>query len=665
MKNFNALFILLVLLIGATALSLRAQLPQGLSGKKISFAYQDPKDSKLKAIFTGDNARQITGSQVLVTKFGMKTFRNGDTNQVEVIAEAPECLFDRGTSMASSAGPIKAYTATTNLYIEGKGFFCQQTNALLIISNDVRTLIRKDLLQSPSKKDAPELLKGSSTGTNEVLKIISDHFQFLYESNLITYTGNVRIDDPQMELTCDVLNIFLTTNKTIQRIMAENRVVILNKQDKSRATGDRAIYIINPNEEFVQLIGNPTWSNGQRQGKADIFVFDRKSKIFQARTNAAFKLPREQIGQPGLLDTPSLARENVKTEKFVNISADTVAFKLPDTNSPIREIVAENNVVITSESDQSRATAQKVTYNEGNGIVELTGKPVWKIGESEVKAELLAVGRTNQFFNARTNVYLKLPANLFEKNLKASGTTNAAAMTNRWVEIFCNNLLYATNVAQLDGNVRANLLNADGSQIVLLCGLAKILFGPSNQVETVSAQRNVMLQEIPGESLQTNILKRTITCESLTLKRSVKTGLLESVHAETKVVGEQIEKIRRGDALKRVSADVVDIKFSPTTNQIQSVVAENNVLAEKIERVGGTNKTVQATGQKAVYQLSGEQESVELTGEPTAWTDSILLSEAKLVRWNLKTGKIGAIPYKVTPLNSTNKMNVLRIPKRP
>ena len=108
MKKFNAPFFFLLLLLSASSFSLRAQLPQGLSGKKIAFAYQDPKDQQLKAIFTGENARQITGSEVLISKFTMKTFRNGDTNQIEVIAEAPECLLDRSKSIASSAGPIKA-----------------------------------------------------------------------------------------------------------------------------------------------------------------------------------------------------------------------------------------------------------------------------------------------------------------------------------------------------------------------------------------------------------------------------------------------------------------------------------------------------------------------------------------------------------------------------
>jgi lipopolysaccharide export system protein LptA len=337
MKKFSAtvLFCLLFVALLATAgvSFLRAQIPQGLSGKKISFAYQDPKDSKLKAIFTGQNAKQLTGSQILLSGFEMKTFRNGDTNNVELIVQAPECLMDRNASIASSPGRLRAYTGNTNLFIEGEGFFCRQTNALLIISNNVETTIRKDLLKSKSSdKTSPQTASAFSDSTNQVLKIFANHFQFLYDSNLVTYTGNVRVEDSQMDLTCDVLTIQLTTNKAIQQITADNHVVIVNKKDKSRATGERAIYVVNTNQEFMELTGNPTWGDGQHEGKAGLFVFDRRNNIFRAEKNAVFKLPSDKIGQPELLNLNVPASTNVQDGKLVEISADLITFKLPQTN---------------------------------------------------------------------------------------------------------------------------------------------------------------------------------------------------------------------------------------------------------------------------------------------------------------------------------------------
>src|SRR4051812_28079113 len=111
MKNLNAkISICLILLFTIGAIILRAQSPEGISGKGFLFPYRDAKDSTLKAILTGKTAKQITGSQVFVTDFKMKSLKNGDTNQIELIAEAPECLIDRSNNIATSSGAIKSYT---------------------------------------------------------------------------------------------------------------------------------------------------------------------------------------------------------------------------------------------------------------------------------------------------------------------------------------------------------------------------------------------------------------------------------------------------------------------------------------------------------------------------------------------------------------------------
>ncbi len=656
MKKFSApLLVLFVLSLLAGSAWLSAQLPQGFSGKKFSLPWQDRKTSELKAILTGQNAKQISGSQVLVSDFGIQMFRNGNTNQVELIAEAPECFIDRSNSSASSAGKIKAYTASTNIYIEGEGFFCQQSNAVLIISNKVQTIIRKDFLASKSaggKSGSPTPFV--SGGTNENLHIFSDHFQFFYESNLVTYTGNVRVEDAQMDLTCDVLNIYFSTNKTLEKITAENRVVIVNKSDNSRATGTRATYTIVGENETVALTGNPFWTDGQQEGKADIFTFDRKLGIFRAEKNALFKVPRNKIGGPEFLGASASSTTPEPTGKPVEISADIISFTLPQTNRPIRQMIAERNVVITSDDDQSRATADKAIYTDATGKIELTGKPVWKIKESEIAADILTIDRTNRFFGARTNVQMKIPASLFGKALGAEKA--AVQQTNGPVQIFSDDFSYTTNVATFRGNVRAMALDANLSKTSLDAGLLQIGFGQSNQVKTVTAKQSVILQQFPSPSIATDVLKNSVACESLILTRSP-TGWLESIHAETNVVGQQIKHVAKGDVAQRISAEAVTIHFLPNTNQIDMVVAERNVFAEKIEFLPENQKLSQAHGERATYDSLTE--TVELTGTPTAKIEKIFFYDARVFRWNMKTGHISANPYRGTPTASTNDLRIL------
>ena len=649
-------FSIIGIVFAATVVLLRAQLPAGATAKGFQAGYRDPKTSKLKAIFTGKNARQITGSELRITDFGMKTLRDGDTNQVELIAQAPDCLMDRNTSIASSPGPIKLFTPTTNLYIEGVGFYCQQSNAFLVISNNVQSRIHISSLRTGENSN-PTLLSNS---TNQIL-INSDHFRFLYESNLITYTGNVRVDDAQMELTCDLLTILFTTNKTIRQITAEDHVVIVNKKDKSRSTGTHALYTVDPEGEIVELTGDPFWTDGQREGKADKFVYDRTNNLFRAEQNAVFKVPREKIGRFDLLNS-NAASTNTEAGGWVVISSDTMTFKLPPTNGPIQEMIGEKNVVIVSDSDQSRATGERVVYKEATGLMELTGNPQWKMKGSEIKADILVAGRTNRFFGARTNVHLKMPAASFGKIFVSSSSsgTNSLLTTNQIVDVFSDDFFYMTNVATFRGNVSAKTTDANLSKTTLLCNFLRISFGLSNQVESVFAQKNVFLRQIPGTALPSKILEKNIACDLMILNRSPKSGLLENIHAEIKVVGEQIERTALGQRVNRISGELVDVTFSSTTNQIESIVAQNNVVAKKIERIdGGAEKSSQANGERAVYDAVGE--IVELTGKPTVISENILFHEATNLRWNMKTGKISAMgtPFKITPLSPTNSLKSL------
>ncbi|MEO6183830.1 MAG: LptA/OstA family protein, partial [Verrucomicrobiota bacterium] len=485
-----------------------------------------------------------------------------------------------------------------------------------------------------------------------------DQFRFLYESNLVTYTGHVRVDDVQMELTCDLLNIKLSsngTNKGIQKITAEDHVMVINKKDNSRATGERAIYIVNTNQETVALMGNPKWEDGLRVGTADLFFFDRRSNIFRAENNAKFKMPREQLGHLDLLNANATMQTNAPTNQFVVITSDLMTFKLGETNGSIQEIVADSNVVMLSESDQSRATGSRAVYTESSGLMELTGNPEWRIKENSIRAEILIVGKTNRYFAARTNVQMRMPANLFAKKL---GSTNAAGTAQRVVDVFCEDFSYATNIANFSKNVRANLSGENDSQTTLLCDFTTLYFGASDQLEKVVANGNVVFQEIPGTVPQTNLLKKILTCQSLTLHRSIDTGFITSVHAEKNVVAEQIDKIRLGERLKRISGEFVDVKFQERSNQVASVTGHGNMVAQKIDRLGDKENTAQAFGERVAYDAVTE--TVELTGTPSAKMDDMLIYDATFLRWNLKSGKVSAMPYKVIPLNSTNALKALR-----
>ncbi|HET7624039.1 MAG TPA: LptA/OstA family protein [Verrucomicrobiae bacterium] len=132
-----------------------------------------------------------------------------------------------------------------------------QTNSNATATNDV---IAKLLSDAPSTN--------SVVSTNIVLRpettIRSKHFTWNMKTSTMIYTGDVRVDDPKMKLTCDVLTIEIPEHKHPDSMIADHNVVIDavdNEGKPIHATSDKAIYSYkvenSVTNEIVKLIGNP------------------------------------------------------------------------------------------------------------------------------------------------------------------------------------------------------------------------------------------------------------------------------------------------------------------------------------------------------------------------------------------------------------------------
>ena len=97
------------------------------------------------------------------------------------------------------------------------------------------------------------------------------------------YRGHVRVDDPQMKLTCERLVADMPqAGGRPNRIVAETNVVIDftdTKGQTNHATGDKAVYVYSEQggvtNETVTLTGNPQMENDQGTLTGDVIVFDR------------------------------------------------------------------------------------------------------------------------------------------------------------------------------------------------------------------------------------------------------------------------------------------------------------------------------------------------------------------------------------------------------
>jgi len=120
--------------------------------------------------------------------------------------------------------------------------------------------------------------------------IDADALEFKLESLSAVYTGNVKVNDPQMQLTCELLTARFRTNNSrleIESIIAETNVVIDAVDWEGRtnhATADKLVYsyliVDGVTNQTIELTGRPKLTNplGGLSGEI-IFVDLVKGKV--------------------------------------------------------------------------------------------------------------------------------------------------------------------------------------------------------------------------------------------------------------------------------------------------------------------------------------------------------------------------------------------------
>ena len=132
----------LALLLGGWAMA--QVIPgQGVQ-KRIKFPEYDRTKGRITSLLTGDQAIPQKNGTVLVKGARLETYKyDGVQRKVDLIMEAPTCLFEFRTPVASSSGRMRVYRADGGAVLEGRGFYWRQNPSLLVISNNVRTITKQ------------------------------------------------------------------------------------------------------------------------------------------------------------------------------------------------------------------------------------------------------------------------------------------------------------------------------------------------------------------------------------------------------------------------------------------------------------------------------------------------------------------------------------------
>ena len=145
--------------------------------------------------------------------------------------------------------------------------------------------------------------------TNQFTRIEASSLEFDRDKGVALYKGNVRVQDPEMDLICEemIVRFGSPTNRVaatnapaangsatngparplmgiggrIDSIIALRSVVIVNKKDKSRATGQKAVY--NGATDIIELTGNPVLETEQGTLLGEIIEMDRRNNRLSAK----------------------------------------------------------------------------------------------------------------------------------------------------------------------------------------------------------------------------------------------------------------------------------------------------------------------------------------------------------------------------------------------
>ena len=251
----------------------------------------------------------VRGGALLSNGVTLRTFT--ETNTLQIVVRAQECFYDSTNRSVNSAGPLQMQTADGKFSIEGVGFYWQQTNSSLFISNKVHTLIQAELFQGPATNQN-QAAGGADTGP---LTIWSDQFSYNGTNGLGIWREHVRVTGTNLALSSALLTAKVPMEqRRVLSLLAETNVVI--DYNGLHGTGARLNYA--PDTGLIRLLDHATWTAERREGSGDELIIDHSNQVFQVNGHAWLKLPGQSIGNldffpfptrpPGISPNPLSAR---------------------------------------------------------------------------------------------------------------------------------------------------------------------------------------------------------------------------------------------------------------------------------------------------------------------------------------------------------------------
>jgi lipopolysaccharide export system protein LptA len=573
-------------------------------------------------LLTGTGARtQPDGTVFLETARVEHTYPAGPTN-VQLVIRATRCLVDLRQNRVSSAEALQVSTGDGQLALEGVGFLWLQATSELVVSNQVRTRLRK----RPSGADSEDAR----------LAIEAGELHLRLAASQVEFRRRVRVTDPDLEVRAERLTARRNPAGRFDRLEVGGDVEIVSRRDGSRTTSERAEYRLTAEGEVVELTGRPHWTDSVRAAAADRFLLERDPaadrQVLRALGDAWILLPlgtHSPGGWPLAAGAAAPEPPPAAERAEARLSAEALTLWLPPTPGPVQGLRAETNVVIADPAGTWRATAARAGFT--NEVLELTGDPHWHSRGREIRGATLRLNLPQRTVEVLGGARLRLPVEAFEPVQFGPGPaagTPGAGWTNAQVVIEADTARFREGQLSFAPPVRARLVEGEWVLGELTCRELTVTY--RDRLEAIEAAGAVRLEQFarparPG-------LTRSLACERLRVTFA-ETGVLRHLAADGGVGAEQ-RVLRRPNAAPvrtEVQAKQVEAWFVPGTNRLDRAVATGQVRVTRDGR--------RAEGERVTYTATTGV--LELTGTPRVETSDGHITGAEVLSWDTRHNRAG------------------------
>lgn len=468
-----------------------------------------PHDKQLRFRLQAAQAEPMEGAWVRAREVTLERFTL--EGQQEWFVHCDHCQFHTATQEARSEGPLELRLQSERLILTGQGFLWRQSNAWLVVSNQVRTTLRGGWWGHP-RGDALAPVHRIETTPNEI-RIEADQFVYAGLDGLAEFTGKVNLRGSNLVLRADRLRFTLPTRPEarVTLVTAEGNV----RLERAGLRAEAARMVLDPTQDRLELAGRVRWQREDASGAADSLTVDWTRETLQARGHAILDWPQAGGGflpRPGLEpgQGPGPTQLTVRSSRY-QLTANTAEFDGPvevvetPATGPVSRLWCDGLVVRTTADGQLDSViasgsirferqplqleGRQAIYRARSHRMEITGPAHWQDDQRSGSGDHIWIDLARQQFGVEGRAELIWPRPSNQTLLALAGpppgnhsnrqtppNESEAGPPRLWTRIQCAAYVWSASQLDFTGGV-----HVDDPGIELSCAHLSILPSPDEE----------------------------------------------------------------------------------------------------------------------------------------------------------------------------------------